>query len=52
MHAQQIEVVNSFLQGEREREKRKNNLLIFGLSKHDEDQNVTGVREKITNILN
>ena len=52
MHVQQIEVVNSILYEEREREKRKNNILIFGLSNQDEDQNGQGVTEKITNILN
>ena len=52
MHAQQIEVVNSVLYKEREREKRKNNLLIFGLSNEDEDKNGTQVSEKVAKILN
>ena len=33
MHSQQIEVVNTIFYEEPEREKRKSNLLIFGLKK-------------------
>ena len=44
LHAQQIEVINSVL---KESEKRKNNLLIFGLSNQDEDQNDQGVTERL-----
>ena len=38
MSSQQIEVVNSFLNEDKEREKRKNNLLIFGLNKEEEEK--------------
>ena len=51
MHAQQIEVVNSVLYEERERDKRKNNLLIFGLGDQNEDSNVSEVQRKVVDIL-
>ena len=37
MHSQQIEVLKTVVQEEREHEKRKNNLLIFGLNTENEN---------------
>ena len=51
MHSQQIEVVNTVIYKEREREKRKSNLLIFGLTNEGEAEDANKVSTKVSGIL-
>ena len=53
MSSKQIEVVNSVLNEDKEREKRKNNLLIFGLNKEEEEEeeSVSDLTAKVTSLF-
>ena len=51
MHSQQIEVVNTVIYEERERDKRKSNLWVFGLTNEGEAEDGTEVSRKVGGIL-
>ena len=51
MSTEQIEVVNTVLYEDKEREKRKTNILIFGLEQGAEEESVSELIKKVNNIF-